>query len=286
MKRMFIISLLALTCNLAYSQQYSMDVSSSGNISSSDSIFNSRWGNVLKTLPFADCFFTPVTTYTSVVPRYGNSWFFCGKVNLYPNPAYTSDIHYWGTGFDVCVNLDDQAAKDYVINNPRMRAQLRWAKWRVKLWNWNGDEITARSQYQPNWTIDGGIFFPDGKKYRANSAGVIDYSTLVNSVVTRLAENNSVFKVFDHPGLSEVMTFDRPDTNDIAEVGLSYTNFIAQFVDETGTPLLSENFHVKVLLREDTTGTSTSGYLGNAAFGAGHISLPDWQNPPTGTQLP
>lgn len=145
--------------------------------------------------------------------------------------------------------------------------------------SWRLDGTVFSNSYIPQWSVDLGIFYPDQTMYDINLQQLLVYRP------SRKTLNNWNFRVWDHPGINDIYYHYFLDGNYV-DVGLYYANFACDFYDEQGPVAPQVGFAVKILLRHDTGGTCTWEYDGNSAWVWQHINIPDWPNPPNGTQLP
>lgn len=276
---------MLFSCVYVYAlTNFSSGILTSGSIDNSDPLWNYQVSNPSHV--FNHCFLKSVTLKNTIQPEYGNNWFWNGKAIMGPG-TILSDNYIWGHSHDTALLADNQEAINLLNNQPRNVAQVKFWEMRTKYWNYYGREIDQ--WYKPKWTVDGGIFFPDSQRYKADFDGNITYA-LSSFPFSRIL-NKEVFALFDHPGIQEAALRLIPpnyDGADSAEVVVMYANFIVQFLRDNPQEVLANelHYHIKLLLRVDTLGTTPSGYFGNAEFGSGHITIPDWQSAPSGINFP
>lgn len=286
--------LIGIICSSEFpasAQDFSSLIYNNGNFPTGDPLYGEDWvylgGGVW--IKFEDLFFSGPCTFNYIPPAYGSCYMYVGyKKN--PNDGFYYNNYRWGWNFDQTLaattqNGFDQLAQEAGQNPPRNIAQVRFYERRSKRWKPDGTVLSVF--HIPPGTPDlNAIFYADQMKKDATTGQFSSYRP------SRLTYGGWHFRVLDHPGLSDLQ-FHYNAQGNYADVGLYYANFTCVYYGKDGGGNVieiapSNGCSVKLLLRNDATGTCASGYQGNQSWSWVHHPSPiaDWANPPVGTNFP
>ncbi len=228
---------------------------------------------------WVQCFNTGPCAYAPIaLPTYGPNYFYSGY-QAQQIPPYTSfNVDNWGWSFDQNMFANNASEMAILSTAPfNDTGQIRWIWGRGKSWRPDGT-VFANGTF-PQWTIDmNAIFYPDNTYYSYTTNQTIGWYPY-----TRLTNGGWNFRVWDHPGITDLYYHIRSDGNYI-DSSLYYVNFTSGFYVNGQTAAPSIGYALKVLLRQAPG--CASALNGNIAWVWGVIAIPDWANPPVGLTLP